>query len=80
VSVARALLADAPILVLDEATAFADPESEAAIPDALSELEVDSHQARRHTDRKKSDSSHQPTSNGWDPAAGRERLARDIRR
>ena len=38
VSIARALLADAPILVLDEATAFADPESEAAIQDALSEL------------------------------------------
>lgn len=38
VSVARALLADAPILVLDEATAFADPDSEAAIQDALSRL------------------------------------------
>ncbi|GAA4104948.1 ABC transporter ATP-binding protein [Nonomuraea soli] len=38
VSIARALLADAPILVLDEATAFADPESEAAIQDALSTL------------------------------------------
>lgn len=38
VSIARALLADAPILVLDEATAFADAESEAAIQDALSEL------------------------------------------
>ncbi len=38
VSIARALLADAPILVLDEATAFADPESESAIQDALSEL------------------------------------------
>ena len=38
VSIARAILADAPILVLDEATAFADPESEAAIQDALSEL------------------------------------------
>lgn len=32
------ILADAPILVLDEATAFADPESEAVIQDALSEL------------------------------------------
>ncbi len=40
VSIARALLADAPILVLDEATAFADPESEAAIQDALSNLAV----------------------------------------
>ncbi len=38
VSIARAILADAPILVLDEATAFADPESEAAIQDALAEL------------------------------------------
>ncbi|MEO0385569.1 MAG: ABC transporter ATP-binding protein [Pseudomonadota bacterium] len=38
VSIARALLADAPILVLDEATSFADPESEAAIQDALSTL------------------------------------------
>lgn len=38
VSIARALLADTPILVLDEATAFADPESEAAIQDALSTL------------------------------------------
>lgn len=38
ISIARALLADAPILVLDEATAFADPESEAAIQDALSRL------------------------------------------
>lgn len=40
VSIARALLADTPILVLDEATAFADPESEAAIQDALSRLAV----------------------------------------
>ncbi|MFF3437123.1 ABC transporter ATP-binding protein [Streptosporangium sp. NPDC002721] len=38
VSIARALLADTPILVLDEATAYADPESEAAIQDALSAL------------------------------------------
>lgn len=38
VSIARALLADTPIVVLDEATAFADPESEAAIQDALAEL------------------------------------------
>lgn len=38
VSIARAILADTPILVLDEATAFADPESEAEIQDALSNL------------------------------------------
>lgn len=37
-SIARALLADTPILVLDEATAFADPESEAAVQDALAAL------------------------------------------
>lgn len=40
VSIARAVLADAPILVLDEATAFADPEAEASIQDALSDLIV----------------------------------------
>lgn len=41
VTIARALLADAPILVLDEATAFADPDSEAAIQRALSTLAAD---------------------------------------
>jgi ATP-binding cassette subfamily B protein len=41
VTIARALLADAPILVLDEATAFADPDSEAAIQAALSALAAD---------------------------------------
>ncbi|MGV0717127.1 ABC transporter ATP-binding protein [Mycolicibacterium sp. XJ662] len=40
VSIARALLADTPILVLDEATAFADPDSEAQIQAALSRLIV----------------------------------------
>ena len=38
VTIARALLADPPILVLDEATAFADPDSEAAIQRALTTL------------------------------------------
>ncbi|MFI6775481.1 ABC transporter ATP-binding protein [Nocardia sp. NPDC050412] len=37
-SIARALLADTPVLVLDEATAFADPESEVAVQDALAAL------------------------------------------
>ncbi|AZZ42044.1 ABC transporter ATP-binding protein [Acidipropionibacterium jensenii] len=40
-TIARALLTDAPILVLDEATAFADPDSEAAIQRALSSLAAD---------------------------------------
>lgn len=38
VSIARALLLDAPVLVLDEATAAADAESELAIQEALSRL------------------------------------------
>ncbi len=37
-SIARALVADAPILVLDEATAYADPDTESAIQAALSRL------------------------------------------
>lgn len=37
-SIARAVLMDTPLLVLDEATAFADPDSEAAIQHALAEL------------------------------------------
>ena len=38
VTVARALLSDAPVVILDEATAFADPENEALIQDAVAEL------------------------------------------
>lgn len=38
VSIARGLLADAGVLVLDEATAHADPESESQVQQALSEL------------------------------------------
>ncbi|MGY6026519.1 ABC transporter ATP-binding protein [Streptomyces spinosirectus] len=38
VSIARALLADTPVIVLDEAAAYADPHSEAAVQDALSQL------------------------------------------
>ena len=38
VCIARAILADRPILVLDEATASADPENEARVQDALGEI------------------------------------------
>ena len=41
VSIARALLADAPVLVLDEATAFADPLTEQAVRRALATLAGD---------------------------------------
>lgn len=37
-SIARAILADTPVLVLDEATAFADPESEYLVQQALNRL------------------------------------------
>ncbi|WP_131822746.1 ABC transporter ATP-binding protein, partial [Mycobacteroides chelonae] len=37
-TIARALLADTPILILDEATAFADPESEYLVQQALARL------------------------------------------
>ncbi|MFE0147047.1 ABC transporter ATP-binding protein [Nonomuraea sp. NPDC059007] len=38
ISLARALLADAPVLVLDEATSFADPHTEQAVRRALARL------------------------------------------
>ncbi|MBZ9558533.1 MULTISPECIES: ABC transporter ATP-binding protein [unclassified Modicisalibacter] len=38
ITIARAILQNRPILVLDEATAFADPENEAALVSALSQL------------------------------------------
>ncbi|WP_031163392.1 ABC transporter ATP-binding protein [Streptosporangium roseum] len=40
-SIARALLADAPVLVLDEATAFADPQTEQGVRRALATLQGD---------------------------------------
>ncbi|MFF4418675.1 ABC transporter ATP-binding protein [Streptosporangium sp. NPDC001559] len=41
IALARALLADTPVLVLDEATAFADPQTEQAVRRALAALEGD---------------------------------------
>ena len=38
ITIARAILADAPVVILDEATAYADPENERLIQRALSEL------------------------------------------
>ncbi|MEM8766622.1 MAG: ABC transporter ATP-binding protein [Pseudomonadota bacterium] len=37
-AIARAMLADAPIIVLDEATAFVDPENETALQEAIGQL------------------------------------------
>lgn len=41
IAIARALLTDAPVLVLDEATAFADPQTEHAVRGALATLTGD---------------------------------------
>ncbi|AIG79299.1 ABC transporter ATP-binding protein/permease [Amycolatopsis japonica] len=41
ISLARALLADTPVLVLDEATAFADPQTELAVRRALATTRAD---------------------------------------
>ena len=38
ITIARAMLKDAPIIILDEATAYADPENEALIQQAISKL------------------------------------------
>jgi ATP-binding cassette subfamily B protein len=38
ISIARAMLKDAPIIILDEATAYTDPENEAIIEEAISHL------------------------------------------
>lgn len=38
IAIARALLKDAPVIVLDEATAFADPDNEAALQQAIAAL------------------------------------------
>ncbi len=40
-TIARAILADTPVVVLDEATAFTDPENEAAIQEAIAGLVAD---------------------------------------
>ena len=41
ITIARAVLKDAPILILDEATAFADPDNEAKVQAAFDELSKD---------------------------------------
>ena len=41
ITIARAVLKDAPILILDEATAFADPDNEAKVQAAFEELSRD---------------------------------------
>ena len=41
ITIARAMLKDAPILILDEATAFADPDNEAKVQAAFKELSKD---------------------------------------
>ncbi len=41
IAIARAFLKDAPILILDEATAFADPDNEASVQKAFEELAKD---------------------------------------
>ena len=38
ISIARAMLKDAPIVILDEATAYTDPENEAVIQESVAKL------------------------------------------
>lgn len=45
ISIARAMLKNAPIVILDEATAFIDPENEAVVQKAISTLTVGKHPA-----------------------------------
>ncbi len=45
ISIARAMLKTAPIVILDEATAFIDPENEAVVQKAISTLTVGKHPA-----------------------------------
>lgn len=60
-SIARALLIDAPILILDEATAFTDPESEALIQTALTRL-IKTRNTERNTGRTVLVIAHRPAS------------------
>lgn len=43
ISIARAMMKNAPILILDEATAYTDPENEAIIQKSVSELSKGKH-------------------------------------
>ena len=43
ITIARAMLKDAPVVILDEATAYIDPENEAIIQQAVAQLVEDGH-------------------------------------
>ena len=61
ISIARAMLKDAPIVILDEATSYTDPENEAVIQSALGRLVrgktllVIAHRLSNHCGRRRSD-------------------------